>query len=120
MIKIKVKEVSRDEIPMNYYIVKSNYYYKCKYKNLKFYIGTMIAHNNEDINTKKSFIEIFVSEYNMVKDLINNNIYETAEAIQNYYHDEFGMFIKFSDSLNIAKLYMKKKETINALSCLFE
>ena len=120
MIKIKVKEVSRDELPINYYIIKSNYYYKCKYKNLKFYIGTGIENNIGDEITKKSFIEIFVSEYNMVKDLINNNIYETAEVIQNYYHDEFGTFIKFSDSLKIAKLYMKKRETIEELALLVE
>jgi DNA adenine methylase len=63
---------------------------------------------------------VFVSEYNMLKDLINNNIYETAEAIQNYYHNEFGTFITFSNSLKITKMYMNNKERIEELSHLFE
>ena len=57
---------------------------------------------------------------NIIKDLINNNIYETTEAIQNYYYNEFGTFITFSNTLKIAKLYINNKERIEELSLLFE
>jgi hypothetical protein len=117
---LKVKEVPREKIPDDYYILNFNYYYRCKYKDLKFYVGTMMKNNPKDFDIIKQFAESFVSEYKMVKDLINNNIYETAEEIQNYYYNEFGTFITFSNSLKIAKIYTNKKETIEELSLLFE
>jgi len=61
---LKIKEVPREKIPNDYYILNFNYYYRCKYKDLKFYIGTEMENNHKDDYIIKQFVESFVSEYN--------------------------------------------------------
>ena len=118
MENFTVYAVDKDSIPDHYYICDGyKYFYKCAYNEFTFYIGTKY---NTDLN-ELSFVRSFLDEYNVFKHCITDtDTYIAAENIQNYYHDEYNRFVKYSDCMKITRLYQDNELVIEEMAKEFE